>query len=78
VWVLERGGFDGCVGLDVKAMRTTKQADQTKHLANSKAMFERLVEVARSVDETKVERFRTERDYEGLEMYILQTLLGKH
>ena len=77
VWVLERGGFDGCVGLDVKAMRTTKQADQTKHLANSKAMFERLVEVARSVDEAKVERFRAERDYEGLEMYILQTLLGK-
>ena len=76
VWVLERGGFDGCVGLDVKAMRTTKQADQTKHLANSKAMFERLVEVARSVDAAKVERFRTERDYEGLEMYILETLLG--
>jgi xylose isomerase len=77
VWVLERGGFDGCVGLDVKAMRTTKQADQTKHLANSKAMFERLVEVARTVSEAKVERFRAERDYEGLEMYILETLLGK-
>ena len=77
VWVLERGGFDGCVGLDVKAMRTTKQADQTKHLANSKAMFERLVEVARSVDAAKIERFRTERAYEGLEMYILETLLGK-
>lgn len=77
VWVLERGGFDGCVGLDVKAMRTTKQADQTKHLANSKAMFERLVEVARSVDESKVERCRAERDYEGLEMYILQHLMGR-
>src|SRR6187401_476398 len=47
VWVLERGGFDGCVGLDVKAMRTTRAADQTKHLANSKAIFERLLEVAR-------------------------------
>jgi xylose isomerase len=76
VWVLERGGFDGCVGLDVKAMRTTKQADQTKHLANSKAMFERLVEVARSVDEAKIERCRAERDYEGLEMYVLETLMG--
>ncbi len=77
VWVLERGGYDGCIGLDVKAMRTTKQIDQTKHLANSKVMFQRLVEVARSVDEAKVERFRAERDYEGLEMYILQTLMGK-
>ncbi|MCI0684493.1 MAG: TIM barrel protein [Gemmataceae bacterium] len=77
VWVLERGGFDGCIGLDVKAMRTTKQADQTRHLANSKAMFERLVEVVRGVDAAKVERFRMERDHEGLEMYVLQTLMGK-
>src|SRR5262245_36445422 len=77
VLVLERGGYDGCIGLDVKAMRTTKQSDQTKHLANSKRMFERLVEVARSVDAARVERFRGERDYEGLELYILETLLGK-
>ena len=77
VWVLERGGYDGCIGLDVKAMRTTKQADQTKHLANSKRMFERLVELARSVDATQVERFRGERDYEALELYILETLIGK-
>src|SRR5437762_3526240 len=77
VWVLERGGYDGCIGLDVKAMRTTTQADQTKHLANSKAMFERLVEVARSVDEAKVERYRAERDYEGLELYVLEMLMGK-
>src|SRR5271155_3426093 len=46
VWVLERAGYTGCIGLDVKAMRTTKQEDQTRHLANSKAIFERLVEVA--------------------------------
>jgi xylose isomerase len=77
VWVLERGGFDGCVGLDVKAMRTTKQSDHTKHLANSKTMFERLVAVARSVDVAKVERFRAERDYEGLEMYVLEHLMGR-
>jgi xylose isomerase len=76
VWVLERAGYDGPVGLDVKAMRTTKQADQTKHLANSKAVFERLVAVARSVDAAKVEAFRAARDYEGLEMYILNKLMG--
>lgn len=77
VWVLERAGYDGCIGLDVKAMRTTKQADHTKHLVNSKIMFERLVEVARSVDVARIESYRAERDYEGLEMYVLQTLMGK-
>lgn len=77
VWVLERGGYDGCIGLDVKAMRTTKQADQTKHLANSRAMFLHLLEIARALDESKVEAFRKERDYEGLELYILEKLMGK-
>lgn len=77
VWVLERAGYDGCVGLDVKAMRSTKAGDQTRHLANSKRMFEHLVQLARSVDAAKVEAFRNERDYEGLEMYILEKLLGK-
>jgi xylose isomerase len=76
VWVLERGGFDGCIGLDVKAMRTTRSADQTKHLANSKAIFLRLLEVVRNVDTARIEAFRAERDYEGLELYILETLLG--
>jgi xylose isomerase len=68
VWVLERGGYDGCIGLDVKAMRTTKPADQTKHLVNSRAMLLRLLEVARSIDVGKVEAYRAERNYEGLEM----------
>ena len=77
VWVLERGGYEGCIGLDVKAMRTTKPADQTKHLANSRAVFLRLVEVVRSVDNALVERLRGQRDYEALEMYILDKLMGK-
>jgi xylose isomerase len=77
IWVLERGGFDGCVGLDVKAMRTTKAADQTKHLVNSKKMFEHLLGVVRSVDAARVDEYRSNRDYEGLEMYILEHLLGK-
>lgn len=76
VWVLERGGYDGCIGLDVKAMRTTKADDQTRHLANSRAIFLRLLELARSVDEKRVEQLRAERDYEGLEMYVVNHLLG--
>jgi xylose isomerase len=77
VWVLERGGYDGCIGLDVKAMRTTKPNDQTRHLANSREMFLRVLDVVRSVDAGKVDSFRSERDYEGLEMYILGKLMGK-
>jgi xylose isomerase len=77
VWVLERGAYTGCIGLDVKAMRTTRAADQTKHLANSREMFLRLLEVVRALDEAQVEAFRSERDYEGLEMYILGRLMGR-
>ena len=57
-------------------MRTTKQADQTRHLANSKAIFDRMLELVRTVDAAKVEAYRAERDYEGLEMYIVEHLLG--
>lgn len=77
VWVLERAGYDGCVGLDVKAMRTTKPADHVRHLDNSRRMFLHLVDLVRSLDTAKVEAFRAERNYEGLEMYILEHLLGK-
>ena len=77
VWVLERGGYNGCIGLDVKPMRTTRPVDQTKHLANSREMFLRLLDVARSVDQAKVEEYRAERDYEGLEMYVMNKLMGR-
>jgi xylose isomerase len=77
VWVLERGGYKGCIGLDVKAMRTTRPGDQTKHLANSRAMFLHLLEIVRSVDAARVEALRAERDYEALEMYVLEHLLGR-
>lgn len=77
VWVLERANYTGPIGLDVKAMRTTKPEHQTKHLANSRAIFLRLVEVARRVDANTVERLRAERDYEALEMYILDCLMGR-
>src|SRR5437870_7487866 len=55
VWVLERGGYDGCIGLDVKPMRTTKPGDQTNHLPNSREMFLHLPDVVRDVDASRVE-----------------------
>lgn len=80
VWVLDRGGFGlngECVGLDVKAMRTTKAEDQTKHLANSRAIFVHLLALVRSLDEKRIAQHRADRDYEGLERYIVETLLGR-
>jgi xylose isomerase len=77
VWVLDRGGYQGCIGLDVKAMRTTKVEDQTRHLANSRAMFLHLLEIVRGLDTNQIEELRNRRDYEGLEMYILQRLMGR-
>ncbi len=69
-----RGEF---VGLDVKAMRTQKQDVATKHLTNSRAIFLRLVELVRSLDESKVERLIAERDYEELDMLIVNHLMGR-
>src|SRR5215831_14453222 len=77
VWVLERASYDGCIGLDVKAMRTTKPGDHVKHLANSREIFLRLLDVVRSVDAAKVEEYRAERDYEGLELYVVSKLMGR-
>ncbi len=76
VWVLERAGYDGSIGLDVKAMRSTKPEHQTLHLANSRAMFLRLLDVVRSVNVAEVEALRQARNYEALEMYILGKLMG--
>ncbi|NOZ21128.1 MAG: TIM barrel protein [Planctomycetes bacterium] len=80
VWVLEKGGFGRngeFVGLDVKALRTQKKAQSLKHLENSRKIFLMLVDLVRKVSEKKVESFRTARDYEGLEMYLIQKLMGK-
>ena len=78
VWVLDRAGYYdiGVIGLDIKAMRTTRQGDETHHLANSLRMFQQLLKLARTVDVQRVEMFRRDRDYEGLELYILEHLLG--
>ncbi len=80
VWTLEANGFGRngeCVGLDVKAMRTTSVEDSMFHLAHSKTMFLRLLEIVRGVDKAKVEELRLHRRYEQLEMLVLNALTGK-
>lgn len=80
VWTLEKNGFGRngeCVGLDVKAMRTTVLEESTFHLAHSKTMFLRLLDIVRGIDEAKVEELRQNRQYEQLEMLILNALTGR-
>lgn len=80
VRVLEENGYGSkgeMIGLDVKAMRTTTQEHQTAHLSNSRAIFLRLVEKVRALDRAKEKTFIDARDYEGLEMYIMDHLMGK-
>jgi len=65
------------VGLDVKAMRTQKRDVSNKHLANSRTMFLRLLDLVRSLDDKKVEQLIQERDYEELDLLILNHLMGQ-
>jgi xylose isomerase len=69
----QKGEF---VGLDVKAMRTQKVEASTKHLSNSRSVFLRLLEISRSIDEPKMGKMITDRDYEELDLYIIRHLIG--
>lgn len=79
VRVLEENGYGTqgeFVGLDVKAMRTQPGLPVTDHLANSRKIFGYLVEKVRSYDRSKETAYRDARDYEGLECYVMEHLLG--
>lgn len=79
VRVLEMGGYAATgrfVGLDVKAMRTQKAEDATRHLANSREIFLRLVEKVRTFPREIEAQCIANRDYEALEMAIIRHLLG--
>jgi xylose isomerase len=76
---LEKAGYAKqgyFVGLDVKAMRTQKAEVATKHLSNSRRIFLALVEKVRTWDEKLEKQFIANRDYEGLEMAVLEHLMG--
>ncbi|HSO88873.1 MAG TPA: TIM barrel protein, partial [Draconibacterium sp.] len=64
------------VGMDVKAMRTQKNGVATKHLSNSKEIFWKLLEISRSLDDTFIDKCRSELNYEELDLYIMKALLG--
>ena len=64
------------VGLDVKALRTQKARVATRHLANSRRVFLRLLEISRGLSDDQIAAYVAERDYEALDMYILERLMG--
>lgn len=79
VRILDEHGFGNngeWVGLDVKAMRSQKDSVACKHLSNSKNIFLKLLAISRSLDKAKIDQLRAERDYEELEMYIVNSLLS--
>ena len=79
VRVLELGGYPQTgrfVGLDVKAMRTQKAGAAAKHLTNSRTVFLRLVEKVRSFPRDLEARCIADRDYETLELAVLEHLMG--
>jgi xylose isomerase len=65
------------VGLDVKAMRTQKKDVSAKHLSNSKDVFMSLLKLVRSLDKKKIEKLIAQRDYETLDLLIINHLMGK-
>jgi len=80
VLVLEKNGYGQngeCIGLDVKTMRTTSLEDSMKHLSHSRTLFLRLLDIVRELDMNRVEELRAARQYEQLEMLILNALTGR-
>jgi len=80
VRVLEENGYGKngeFVGLDVKVMRTQPRDISFKHLENSKKMFLHLVEKVRTYDKETERQLIAARDYEGLDLHVLEHLMGR-
>jgi xylose isomerase len=80
VWVLDRNGYGTngeFIGLDVKAMRTQKAEVAHQHLANSREIFLNLLDVARGLDQARIDQLIADRNYELLEVEIIRALLGR-
>lgn len=63
------------VGLDVKAMRTTKDEDKYKHLENSLKIIKLLEEKAAKFDYAFQKKCVADRNFEALEMYVMELLM---
>lgn len=65
------------VAFDVHPFRPTKVEHWTAHLVNSRRTFVRLVEKARTFDETAAQKLVANRNYAALDQMVLDHLMGK-
>jgi xylose isomerase len=65
------------IGVDVKAMRTTKIVDSYKHIENSIAVVKMLEKKVGKFNKAFQHKCMDSRDYEALEMYVLELLMGE-
>ena len=70
------GSHGEYVGLDVKAMRTTRDEDSYKHLENSLKIFKALEAKAEKFDYKFRDECVKNRDFEALEMYVMNLIMG--
>lgn len=79
VRVLEKGKYGSkgqCVAFDVHPFRSTKPEHVLAHLVNSRKTFLRLAEKVRSFDDAAAQKLVEERDYQALDMMVLDHLMG--
>jgi xylose isomerase len=80
VRALERNGYGKrgeYVCFDVHPFRTTKVEHWMAHLDNSRRTFLRLVQKARTFDETTARQLIADRNYGALDQLVLEHLMGK-
>lgn len=65
------------VCFDVHPFRTTKVEHWLAHLDNSRRTFLKLVQKVRTFNESKGRQMIADRDYQALDQYVIEHLLGK-
>ena len=77
--MLKENGFGNngeYIGLDVKVMRTEKQEGSYKHLENSLKIAKMLEAKVDKFDYEFQKKCVEERDFEALEMYVMELLMN--
>src|SRR3984957_1475037 len=80
VRVLEQNKYGGngeYVCFDVHPFRTTKVEHWLAHLDNSRRTFLKLVQKVKTFNESKARQMIADRDYQALDQYVIEHLLGK-
>ena len=74
--VLKENNYDGYIGLDVKAMRTTPDEASYEHLTTSLEVFRMLEAKVDKFDYAFRDKCVSTRNYEALELYVMKLILN--